>query len=649
MSGNRKQRISSPGELCDCVVFKNVTIPMRDGVRLATDIYRPVKAGRVVEQGLPTILIRTSIGKAHREWEPVTRYFPARGYAVAIQDLRSRFESEGDGRYFHTCNPWEGDDGYDTVEWIASRPWSNGKVGMMGSSHRAIVQTQAALHEPPHLATICPEQGPTNIYAHEAREGGAMALHMYTAIYNHALDAAELKDDVPGLRRMVEGMAQMKDWLLNMPFSPGKIPLSVAPHLEQTFFNYYYRGEYDDWWAQECNDQARHFDRHADIPTLITGGWFDPFSSASSGYFEWMARHHRSKTRLLIGPWGHGGMRGDRSYLGDVDFGLDSVWGYPKHSDIRLRWFDRWLKGIRNGVEQDPSVEIFVMGGGSGRRDSRGHLQHGGRWRTEAEWPLKRTQWRPFYFHESGLLSTRRPLNRHSSRSFVYAPETPVPTVGGAIASLFELAPLDGGTLPDVPRYLERGATYGPHMRPIVPWGPLDQRERPGMLGVSTPHKRLRDRADVLVFETEPLPTDVELTGLIDVILFVSSTAPDTDFTAKLIDVYPPNEDYVDGYDMNLVDSIIRCRYRNSWTEPDLMRPGEVYEVTIKLPPTCNLFKAGHRIRIDISSSNFPRFDVNPNTGELVGRHTKMSTAENTVHAHGRHASHAVLPVIPIT
>jgi putative CocE/NonD family hydrolase len=631
----------------DVAVFKNVMIPMRDSVRLATDIYRPVTAGRILDRGLPTILIRTSIGKAHREWDPVTGYFPVRGYAVAIQDLRSRFESEGDGRYFHTCNPWEGDDGYDTIEWIAAQTWSNGKVGMMGSSHRAIVQTQAALHSPPHLAAICPEQGPTNIYAHEAREGGAMALHMYTAIYNHALDAAELKEDTAGMRRMVAGMAGMKDWLLNMPFSPGKIPLSVAPHLEQTFFNYYYRGEYDDWWSQECNDQSRYFDRHADVPALITGGWFDPFSSASAEYFRFMREHYRGPARLLIGPWGHGGMRLSRSFLGDVDFGAASVWGYPKHSETRLRWFDHWLKGERNGVPNDPPVEIFVMGGGTGRKDHRGHMQHGGHWRTEAAWPPERTEWHRFFLHESGLLSEGRPSRQAASRSFVFDPKKPVPTVGGAIASLFELAPLEGGALPDIPPYLERGAVYGPHMRPIVPWGPLDQREAPGMLKVSFPHRRLRDRSDVLVFETEPLPADLEVTGPIDVVLFVSSTALDTDFTAKLIDVYPPNEDYGDGYEMNLVDSIIRCRYRRSWTRPEPMRPDETYEVRIALPPTSNLFKAGHRIRLDISSSNFPRFDVNPNTGEPVGKHTTMVAAKNTVYTHGDYASYVDLPVIP--
>ena len=169
----------------------DVMVPMRDGVRLATDIYSPATGAGP----WPVILVRNSYNKTFSEWDGVPDWYVQRGYGFIIQDIRSRYKSEGDGRYYHTCNNWEGEDGYDTVEWIAAQPWCNGKVGMMGSSHRAIVQTQAALHRPPHLAAICPEQGPTNIYLHEAREGGAMALHMYTAIYNHALDAHELRDD----------------------------------------------------------------------------------------------------------------------------------------------------------------------------------------------------------------------------------------------------------------------------------------------------------------------------------------------------------------------------------------------------------------------------------------------------------------------
>ena len=255
---------------------------MRDDVCLATDIYSPpIGAGPWL-----AILIRNSYNETFSEWDGVPDWYVQQGYVFIIQNIRSRYKSEGDGRYYHTYNDWESEDGYDTVEWIAAQHWCNGKVGMMGSSHRAIVQTQAALHRPPHLAAICPEQGPTNIYLHEAREGGAMALHMYTAIYNHALDAHEIRDDPEAVRQIARGgLHQARQWLKRMPFRPGQVPLSIAPYLEETLFNYYYRGEYDEWWALECNDQTRYWGRHADILCLITGGWYDPFVDAYTGYF----------------------------------------------------------------------------------------------------------------------------------------------------------------------------------------------------------------------------------------------------------------------------------------------------------------------------------------------------------------------------
>lgn len=312
-----------------------------------------------------------------------------------------------------------------------------------------------------------------------------------------------------------------------------------------------------------------------------------------------------------------------------------------------MRWFDRWLKGERNGVDDDPPVEIFVMGGGTGRKNSAGHMDHGGRWRSEREWPLARTEYRKYYLHDDGVLSPEAPSANGAPASFEFDPAHPVPTAGGNICARLGLTSLDHGSLPAVPPCGERIRAYGPHLRTIVPWGPLHQVEAPWMIGVTPPYRLLRDRSDVLVFETPPLAKDIELTGPIEFNLWVSSTAVDTDFTAKLLDVYPASGDYPDGYHMLLVDSIIRCRYRNSWTKPELMKPGDVYRIRIDVSPTSNLFKAGHRIRLDISSSNFPRFDVNPNTGEPMGRHMHTVAARNTVYADAARPSHVVLPIIP--
>ena len=629
---------------------KDVWVPMRDGVRLSADIYRPADAdGRPAEGQFPALLVRTSYDKRNPEWDGTWPYYVERGYVFVLQDLRNRFRSEGDGRYFHTCNPWEADDGYDTVEWIAAQPWSNGRVGTLGSSHRAITQTLLALRRPPHLSTQWIEVGPTNIYAHEAREGGAMCLHMFGAIHMHAWDCHELRDNPDGVRVVAEAIRDMRGWVNRTPFTPGETALRVAPSLEKTLFDYYYRGEYDEFWAQECCNQEPHFDRHADVPLVLAGGWCDPFAVATTDHYVEMTKRNKSPVRLIMGPWNHGGMRADDSWAGEVDFGPGSVWGDAVYNPERLRWFDRWLKDIDTGVESDAPVRIFVMGGGDGARNAAGRLNHGGRWREEQEWPPARTQHVTYYPRSDGELSAEPPRESEPPVSFVFDPEHPVPTIGGNLTGFIEIPrPEDGGpTLDPVPPFLEQRAAVKPYERQIVQPGPMHQRERPELLGSRPPYPLLADRPDVLVFQTDPLAADVEVTGAVEVTLWVSSSAVDTDFTVKLLDIYPESEDWPDGFHMNLADTILRCRYRNSWTEPEMMTPGEVYSITVKLPPVSNLFVAGHRIRLDVSGSNFPRFDVNPNTGEPMGRHTHTVKAENAVYLDRGRSSHVVLPVTP--
>lgn len=625
------------------VIAKDVMVPMRDGVRLATDIYRPAQDSEPVPGRFPTILGRTSYDKnSPQMWvEPVAEFFCPRGYVVAIQDLRGRHHSEGTGQYFHTVNPAEGPDGYDTIEWLAAQPWSNGKVGMVGSSHGAIVQQVAALYRPPHLAAIWPDVGPTNIYAHEAREGGAMQLHMFGAQFLHAHDAQEIRDDPVAQRAIEEAMIHLREWVERMPFKPGHTPLSHVPHLEQTVFNYYYRGAYDEFWAQDCCDQERYFDRHADIPGVYSGGWYDPFAIATTNYFAAMTKKNQTPQRLLMGPWNHNSMRGRGSTVaGDVDFGPAARWGDAVYNEARLRWFDRWLKDLPNGVENDPPARIFVMGGGSGRKTREGHLDHGGRWRTESEWPLARTCYTPYYLHARGVLSPDLPNHDAPPARFVHDPSHPVPTIAGSVTGFYEMVPIGEGMNAFY-------VTPRARMRSIVREGGAHQKEEPGIVGARPPYPPLAARADVLVFQTEPIEQAVEVTGPISVNLWISSSAIDTDFTAKLIDVYPPNADYPEGYHLNLVDSIIRCRYRNSFEHEELMQPGEIYSVQITLPPTSNLFAAGHRIRLDISGSNFPRFDVNPDTGEPIGRQTHHVVAHNAVYCDREHPSQVVLPIIP--
>ena len=260
------------------------------------------------------------------------------------------------------------------------------------------------------------------------------------------------------------------------------------------------------------------------------------------------------------------------------------------------------------------------MGGGSGRKSDVGRMQHGGRWITGDDWPLPTVKFTPFYLQADGGLSMQKPATNGEPVSFNYDPSNPVPTIGG---------PLTSGM-------------------PVFEGGAFDQREADRFFGCTNPGMPLAARADVMVFETPPLTEDVAIAGPATVKLQVSSDCIDTDFTAKLIDVYPPNEDYPRGYAMNLCDGILRCRYRNSWEKPEMMTPGAVCEITIEPFAIGNLFKAGHRIRIDISSSNFPRYDLNWNTGEPQGRGLTRRIATNTVYVDATRASHVVLPLVAL-
>jgi uncharacterized protein len=288
-------------------------------------------------------------------------------------------------------------------------------------------------------------------------------------------------------------------------------------------------------------------------------------------------------------------------------------------------------------------VRIFVMGGGSGRRLPSGKLDHGGRWREEREWPLARAVPTTFHLHGDGSLRAEAPGGDAQPLRFTYDPEHPVPTIGGLFAQIGELPP---GGASDQEAMWTRFLNPVLRLRNITPPGPANQRETPDVFGAREPYGLLADRDDVLVFQTEPLAEPVEVTGPIMVRLWVGSSAPDTDFTAKLVDVYPPSDDYPEGYQMNLSDSVIRCRYREGWDREVFMEPGEAYEVTIAVPPTSNLFASGHRIRLDVSSSNFPRLDLNPNTGEPMGRHTRTQVAEQTVYVDSERPSRLELPVI---
>jgi putative CocE/NonD family hydrolase len=396
----------------------------------------------------------------------------------------------------------------------------------------------------------------------------------------------------------------------------GTTPLKLAPEFEDWLIEAMRHGANDAFWEQ--NNIVDFPERYQDLPVYLVGGWYDSWAGNTTANFVALTRALKGPVYLIMGPWIHGAQA--RSAHGQVDFGGEAA--IADELAWRREWFDHWLKGAANTVGRAApfatKVRVFVMGTGDGRKTKEGRLFHGGRWRDEHEWPLARAVATPFYLRAGGTLADRPPAVASASTSFVFDPRDPVPTLGGNISSHNDI--------------MQQGA-----------W---NQRGGPEFWNWPKPIP-LSARNDVLVFQTEPLAADLEVTGEIEVKLWASSSAVDTDFTAKLIDVYPPTPDFPGGFDLNLGDGIVRARFRDSLKEEKLMTPGTVYPFTIKLYPTASVFKRGHRIRVDISSSNFPRFDVNPNTGELLGDHRRLVTATNTILHDRGHPSHILLPVIP--
>lgn len=613
----------------DVAVERDVMIAMRDGIRLATDIYRPARGSRPAAGRFPVILERTPYDKSAQsrsersvsDVQPkpraeVAAFYVRRGYIVAFQDCRGRFKSEGQFvKYLGEAN-----DGYDTIEWLARQPWSSGKVGTMGLSYAAHTQAAAACLNPPSLACMVLDSGGfASAFRGGIRQGGAFELKQATWAYKHALMSPSVKAD-PLTRRALEA-EDIGNWFTRMPWRAGQSPLRWAPEYEEYLLEQWTHGTFDDFWRQIGIYAEGFYDRFADVPMIHMSSWYDPYPLTATGNYTGLKALGKGPLRLILGPWTHG----DRtmSQVGDVDFGPAAVLDGNLDDDfatLRLHWFDRWLKGLDNGIEREPEVRYFVMGGGSGRRNDIGLLDHGGRWKSSSTWPLPEAELRNFYLHADGSLSDAFQETGEGPLVYQFDPKNPVPTIGGAIAS---------------------GA-------PIMEAGAFDQVEDGRFFGCKPPFLPLESRPDILVFETAPLAQDLEIAGPIVVRLWVSSDGPDTDFTVKLIDRYPPTTDYPRGFAMNLTDGILRARYRASWEKPTLLAPGEIYEISIEPFPTGNLFKAGHRLRLDVSSSNFPHFDVNPNTGEPEGRSRCTRIATNRIFVDRDHPSHIVLPVIPL-
>ncbi len=563
------------------MIEKNVPVPMRDGVVLRADLYRPGAPGRY-----PVLLERTPYGKTLPRMVLDTVHVlnaVEAGYAVVIQDCRGRFASEGEFVPF-LCDI---DDGYDTVEWCAAQPWSNARIGMFGTSYVGATQLLAATAAPPHLSAICPVVSAADFHNGWIYEGGAFRLGFVAAWAAQFLAVPHL-DRLPlsptqrqaERERLLDGLERLRRTLSHLPLA--ELPLLKLEGLAPYFYDWLMHPDDGEYWRR-FNIIAHH-DRVA-VPALHMGGWYDLFVAGALHNFTGLRRHAateraRAGQRLIFGPWVHGSLQSQLSPIGERDYGWRSL---VPLSETKLGWFDHWLRDADNWVVSEAPVRVYVMNKG---------------WRREREWPLEGTQWTRFYLHSGGRANSAGGdgrLSRDTPSSqppdvFLYNPLNPTPTVGA-------------------------GGIY-------------DQRSVEG-------------RSDVLVYSTPPLGEALEVTGPVKVVLYASSSAPDTDFSAKLVDVAP------NGYAANLCDGLIRARYRNSPARAELMAPGEVYEFTIDLHGTGNVFLPGHQIRLEIASSNFPKFDRNPNTGEpaALARHTRP--AVQSVFHDPQHPSHVVLPVIP--
>jgi putative CocE/NonD family hydrolase len=620
----------------DAIIARDLMLPMRDGVQLATDIYRPANGSDPLDGAFPTLLIRTPYNKSSpNSVEKHGLFYARRGYVVVIQDCRGRYASEGEFYFLAQ----EAEDGYDTIVWVGEQPWCNGKVGTLGTSYLAWVQNALAALNPPHLAAMYVNEGGANAHTSSVRHNGAFEMRFMAWGFRATVTGTKI--DNPAIAEALGGV-RYREWLQRMPLKPGLNPLALVPMHERWVFDIWTRGDYDEYWKQPGFDFEEHFDNHSDVPILFSGAWYDSYTRSTLENYVRFTQGKRGPIRLLMGPWTHGGEKVDLTWSGDVEFGPEASIAGNLAADVNdhhLRYFDHWLKGVDNEMGDEPPVRIFVMGGGDGHRTPEGRLFHGGRWRAEQEWPLARTNYTNFYLGERGELVTSEPNVATRVTSFRFDPNDPVPTIGGNISSLTDIL--------DVAPELVGKVAMEDRIGNITSVGPQDQRPSATTFGAKAPYLPLASRQDVLVFQTEPLDESVEVTGPLSAKLWVSSSAPDTDITVKLIDVYPATPDYPECYAMNVSDSILRLRYRDSRERAEFMKPGEVYPIDITMYGTSNVFNIGHRIRLDISSSNFPRFDVNPNTGEPLGRNTYTQAALNTIHHDREHPSHIVLPLIP--
>jgi uncharacterized protein len=557
------------------IVEHNATAAMRDGAKLRADIYRPKAAGK-----FPVLLVRTPYDKTNEMEFGVKA--AARGYVVVEQDVRGRFQSEGEWYPFKN----ESQDGYDTVEWAASLPYANGKVGMFGGSYVGATQYLAAIAKPPHLTGICPNVTASNYHDGWTYQGGA-----FEQWFNESWTTGLALNT---MRRRLEAGQNAVAWTKTLPLTNyAVLEAPPAAGLAPYFADWLAHPNYDEYWKQWSIEE--HY-AQIQVPVFSFGAWYDIFLGGTLRNYARLRKEAgteeaKREQKLMVYVGGHAGGSDNRK-VGAVDFGERLPFDF---NEVMLNWYDALLKGQTSASTTEKPVKIFVMG----RNE----------WREEDDWPLSRAKTTKYYLHSAaaanaasgdGTLSMAAP-GAEKTGQFTYDPNDAAPTLGGPLCC-------------------------GPF--PPAGLGPQDQ-------------SNAESRSDVLVFTTPVLTKDLEVTGPVSLELYVSSSAVDTDFTGKLVDVWP------NGFAQNLTEGILRLRYRNSQEKPELAKPGETYHITVDLWATSNVFLTGHKLRLEVSSSNFPRFDRNLNTGEEQAGATRMSKANNVIYHDKAHPSALVLPVVP--
>ena len=561
------------------VAERGVVTKMRDGTALRADIYRPKAEGK-----FPVLLQRTPYDKTNSTGFGLRG--AALGYVVIVQDVRGRYSSDGEWYPFKN----ESNDGYDTVEWAASFPYSDGRVGMFGGSYVGATQMLAAIAQPPHLAGICPVVTASNYHDGWTYQGGAFE-QWFNESWTSGLAQDTLNRSVRKNTNALNGISKLPLTAYPLFELPPRPPDSDLTHsLAPYFLDWLAHPNYDEYWKRWSIEE--HF-AGIKVPMLTVAAWYDIFLGGSLRNYAGVKTHGENEAarqgqRLLVIIGGHAG---SGRKIGDLDFGPSAD---IEEDDVILSWYDHLFKNVANEFSSAQRVRLFVMGANQ--------------WRNEDDWPLARARQTRYFLHSTGkgnsasgdgTLSIDQPRSE-ASDYYVYDPTNPVPTIGGPLCCDSQ------------------------HLQP----GPRNQRP-------------VEARQDVLVYSTPVLSQDLEVTGPITAELFASSSDVDTDFTAKLVDVWP------DGFAQNLTEGILRARYRDSQEKPALMKPGQIYKLSLDLWATSNVFRKGHRLRLEISSSNFPRFDRNMNTGDDAASAQRSVPATNTIYHDAQHPSALLLPIVP--